>query len=1034
MASTSSPPPQPYLRNPFSPEIEPPLRQKLETISRKRRCREESRNKSLMYGLELQSHVDTFLQPNDLSSLQETINDPLFKTVFKSLAYHYPNAFAFKLVKLLQFHPPTPIRIQTVSILRNIFKESDKIIPTMLIPLKELLFLSLTKESDASVLPILCETIGLVASRLYQYPDIGGWYELHQYISASFTEHKSKLNHHKGLLLLAELPVESVENREFWIDQGHFDFLFNNLITAINSSDNELQELTFNASWTVMRMSRDLERTDVCDSLLPLLLCLIDLHHGEEDELLDMLKRLENLVTMDIEEIFNGKEGDVFWCMIRVAEMKDLSDKLKCAAVAVLKELDETSADAMESVIKKLSREELKRVICVAMDMMACVVDDPVWYEIDRKNCEAAGLTESFNRGKFLINMLTFDGDETVFFPFAVKMIERKYGSDSDWRVRHAAMFAMAAIAHKHFKGDMSQHLDKIVSLCDSVYISLNDNHPRVLWATIHAIQRLSEHKELLNNAQYPLKFLSKLIPITRTSLCAHLQVYAVLAIRLLVTNCGLEKILSFGEEIVVLLLVLLKHEKQKLQVEAVETLKSIAVLMPATFYQKYYDTAEKALKLILFDKGSSPKLFLRAKCLECMGILVRKVGQDVLKNWEVIKFMKTIVSVEGELNNTDHLTRCVILKALDQFCRCSRVNIDKIINQTTPMLLRCAQLDVNLTTSMPKDVSLDDDKHLVESVRVQACNILSCCAVRSAQIFSPYISMVTDMFLSLLGCTSFETRKASISALPNLLLSIDVGVEDINNKRDIANFIVLSMIEALHKETDSDLSKRMLRLLPKCIQISGSYFNSHVIEIIANVISGTLKKIIGNEIEREKEAETLEGGSGTLLTDETIKDTNFLIGTSVETFKIRFVTHIDVLMRNVAGFLGKDRPDRVIAFAISIFNILVPQFPDKLPPYLNKYIVTACDALRENYPHAQLHATRAIGICANFGQNDQLKTIVGVCVSRLYDVMTKIYKVSRESGDVEISIATTFDTAVAALGKICEFQRDIIDGPVYIG
>lgn len=72
---------------------------------------------------------------------------------------------------------------------------------------------------------------------------------------------------------------------------------------------------------------------------------------------------------------------------------------------------------------------------------------------------------------------------------------------------------------------DMSQHLDKIVSLCDSVYISLNDNHPRVLWATIHAIQRLSEHKELLNNAQYPLKFLSKLIPITRTSLCAHLQV-----------------------------------------------------------------------------------------------------------------------------------------------------------------------------------------------------------------------------------------------------------------------------------------------------------------------------------------------------------------------------------------------------------------------------------------------------------------------------------------------------------------------------
>jgi hypothetical protein len=67
----------------------------------------------------------------------------------------------------------------------------------------------------------------------------------------------------------------------------------------------------------------------------------------------DLVKHLGNLVTLDVEEIFNGKEGDVFWCMLRVAERKYASDELKCAAVVVIKELAEANSDAMESLIKK---------------------------------------------------------------------------------------------------------------------------------------------------------------------------------------------------------------------------------------------------------------------------------------------------------------------------------------------------------------------------------------------------------------------------------------------------------------------------------------------------------------------------------------------------------------------------------------------------------------------------------------------------------------------------------------------------------
>ncbi|GAU22438.1 hypothetical protein TSUD_123260 [Trifolium subterraneum] len=930
MASTStateipsSPPPPPQTS-------QPPLRN-YEEIATKRREIEKSQNQSLINGFDLQPHATKILESKDTSSLQETITNfinskkPSFRTILKSLAYHYPNAFAFKLAKLLNLHPSFPIRTETVSILLSIFKESNKLNFTpVLIKIKEPLLNSLKIESNESILRPLCETIGLVAARIYHFP-LGGWLELLQYVCDCFSRN-TKLNHMKALIMLAELPEDVAENREFWLGYGYYDVLFSNLLKFVNSPDQEWRELTFNASLIVIKMSRNLARAEVCDSLLPVLLRLIELQYGGDDDLLDvdlsdMVKRLGDLVTLDIKEIFNGKESDVFWLLLRVAEREDVSDEIKCAVVTVIKELDEANSDAMESVIKKIRKKEIRRVISVAMDMMSCVVDDPVWYDVDNKICEDAGLTENFNRGKYLLNLLSFDGDERVFVPVAIQMLERKYAIHGDWRVRYAAMLTIAAIAERNFKGDMIKYIDQAVTL---VHKSLNDMNHRV---------------------------------------------YAVIAIRFLVTNCGLEKINSFGEEIVVLLLKLLKHEKQKLQEEVIETLKSVALLMPVTFCQNHYDK---------------------------------------FKEHEVLVIVESLISIGGKLSDTDHLARYVILKALDLFCVCQRVNIDKFIDQIMPMLLTYAQLDLNLTTSMPMDLSLDDDKNLVEMVRVQTCNVLSCCADRSAEKISPNAVEVTNIFLRWIGCSSFETRKACMLGLPKLLPLIKEGVIPKKDKIEVARRITLSVIEALGKETDSDLSKRMFRLLPKCIKTSGSFSNIKLLSVIVDGINQALKKIMENEIKRVKEAGTSEEEGDFLPTQETIKDAGCLIATTTETFKNGLC--IDRLMKNVALFLETNMPDRVIVFAISIFNILVPQFPENLQPHHDKYIIAACHALRNDIPHSQPHAIRAIGICAEFGKDQFNLHLASVSVSRLYNV-------------------AGCDTAVEALGKICEYHRDKIEG-----
>ncbi|KAI5407286.1 hypothetical protein KIW84_053512 [Lathyrus oleraceus] len=903
--SPSHPRPESFLRDPFEPEINSPPRNHLEERVFKRRRIEEGQDKSLIHGLELQQHAAKLLESNDLSPLQEAIEEytetkkETLITIFKSFALHYPNAFSFKLAIILKLHPPIRTRIQTVALLLEVLPEgvSSSMHSSILIQLKNPLLYSLKVESEEVVFPMLCEMIGILADRLHQF-SLGSWEELLQY-ACDCISGDAESNNKKGLMLLTELSAKVFLNRDFWLNQGKFDLVFSNILKFIYSMDWELKTLAYNASMSLMLLSEGVRRTEICDILLPILLNIID-QHVEEDILEDRVRRLGDLVTLEDGYIFKGKHGELFWCMIRVAEVENVSQELMLVAVNVLKELDAKDGKVMVSVIRNLSHEEVRRVLAVAVNFLSCVDDDPLWYDVDNKDCDDTGMTDPFYHGVFLFDSLSLDGDEVVFVPTAIEMITMQYASHIDWRLRHAAMLAIGWIIERNFNGvflkknctlfpftivvirarvnhdqgflnqDMMQYFDQVVRL---VLKSLDDPDPRVLWATMHAIKSLTEYKELLMNGRYHKKLSAKLVPFIRCYSCARVQRYAVIAIRSLVENCGLDKISPFGEPIVASLHAFLNHEDPKLQEEAIDTLRLFAVLMPRTFRQNYYDTTVEALRVIVFNKYSLSRLLVFAKYLECMVYLVRKVGPDNFKEQEAIQVMESIILLEGKLSNTEHMTKYIILKTLDQICRCPRVSIDKFIDKIMPMLLGSAQLCLDLTVDKLKD---DCDKRVVE------------------------------------------------------------------------NTMVLGIVH--------------------------------------------------------------------------------LIATTVETFKDRFMLHVDDLMSNVVVLLGEDNPDRLIAFAISIFNVIFPLFPDKLPLYHERYNLASSFALRENYPCSKLYAIPAIGICAMFG-GDRFKAFAGAGIFNLYVEMTKSLSISKPNEDGDATMLC--DTAVAALGKICEFHADSIDPKV---
>lgn len=72
------------------------------------------------------------------------------------------------------------------------------------------------------------------------------------------------------------------------LNQGNFDLVFVSILEWIYM-DKELNGLVYNASISLMLLSKDLERTDVCDFLLPNVLNVID-EHREEEVLVNRVK------------------------------------------------------------------------------------------------------------------------------------------------------------------------------------------------------------------------------------------------------------------------------------------------------------------------------------------------------------------------------------------------------------------------------------------------------------------------------------------------------------------------------------------------------------------------------------------------------------------------------------------------------------------------------------------------------------------------------------------------------------------------
>ncbi|KAG0485517.1 hypothetical protein HPP92_009596, partial [Vanilla planifolia] len=526
---------------------------------------------------------------------------------------------------------------------------------------------------------------------------------------------------------------------------------------------------------------------------------------------------------------------------------------------------------------------------------------------------------------------------------------------------------------------------------------------------------------------------------------------HAASAILNFTENCTPDILTPYLDGIVSKLLVLLQNTKQMVQEGALTALASVADSSQEHF-QKYYDAVMPYLKAILMNATDKSNRMLRAKSMECISLVGMAVGKDKFRD-DAKQVMEVLMTLQGsQLENDDPITS-YMLQAWARLCKCLGQDFLPYMNVVMPPLLKSAQLKPDVTiTSADSDDEIDSDDDSIETItlgdkrigirtsileeKATACNMLCCYADELKEGFFPWIDQVAPTLVPLLKFYFHEeVRKAAVSAMPDLLTSAKLALEkglaqgrDETYLKQLSDYIIPALVEALHKEPEVEICATMLDSLNECLQIAGLLLNEAQVRGIVD----ELKHVITASDTRKREraertkAEDFDADERELLKEENEQEEEVFdqvgdcLGTLIKTFKASFCPFFDELSIYVTAMLGKDKTPEERRIAICIFDDIAEQCLEAALKYYDTYLPFLLEACNDENPDVRQAAVYGVGVCAEFG-GSVFRPLVGESLSMLNNVV-------RHPNALQSENVMAYDNAVSALGKICQFQRNSID------
>ncbi|XP_006650446.2 importin-5-like [Oryza brachyantha] len=818
------------------------------------------------------------------------------------------------------------------------------------------------------------------------------------------------------------------------------------LLSALSHpSSADVRVAGLNAAISLIQSLPSAADRDQFQDLLPAMMRALaeSLNCGNEGSAQEALEMMIELAGAE-PRFLRRQLPDVVGSMLQIAEAPGLEDGTRHLAVEFVVTLAEARERA-PGMMRRLPR-YVGRLFAVLMTMLLDVQDEPAWHAAVSEE-EDAGETGSYVFAQECLDRLAIAVGGNTILPVAAELLPSFFSAE-EWKRRHAALVTIAQIAEGCAKV-MIKNLEQVVGM---VLNSFQDPHPRVRWAAINAIGQLSTDlgPELQNKLHHVV------LPALASSMDdfqnPRVQAHAASAILNFSENCRPDILTPYLDGIVGKLLLLLQTGNQMVQEGALTALASAADSSQEHF-QKYYDAVMPYLKSILMNATDKSNRMLRAKSMECISLVGMAVGKQKFKD-DAKQVMEVLMTLQGSQMEADDPITSYMLQAWARLCKCLGQDFLPYMSVVMPPLLQSAQLkpDVSVTSAGPEDENGESDDEGVETItlgdkrigirtslleeKATACNMLCCYADELKEGFFPWIDQVATTLVPLLKFYFHEeVRKAAVSAMPELLRSAKLAIEksqsqgrDESYLKQLSDYIVPALVEAIHKEPDTQICASMLESLNESIQLSGTLLEEGQVRSIVDGIKEVITASVLRRTERTEraKAEDFDSEEEDLLREENEQEDEIFdqigdcLGTLVKTFKTYFLPFFDELSVYLTPMLAKDKTVEERRIAICIFDDVAEHCREAAVRYYDAYLPSLLEACTSENPDIRQAAVYGIGICAEFG-GSAFRPHTGEALSRLHNVI-------KHPNALDLDNAMAYDNAVSALGKICQFHRDGID------
>ncbi|KAH6766520.1 ARM repeat superfamily protein [Perilla frutescens var. hirtella] len=964
------------------------------------------------------------------------------ESIFNLLKQNDPNSLALKLAHLLSSSVHLESRAMATILLRKQLTRDESFIWPNLTEstrsaVKNILLSAIQNEETKSIIKKLCDTVSELASSLI--PD-NQWPEILPFMFQCVTSSSPKLQE-SAFLMFSQLAQFIGETLIPYITDLHTVFL--NVLNNSPNSDVKIAALSAVINF-IQCLSSSNDRDRFQDLLPSMMRTLTEaLNSGQEATAQEALELLIELAGTE-PRFLRRQIVDVVGSMLQIAEAESLEEGTRHLAIEFVITLAEARERA-PGMMRKLPQ-FISRLFAILMKMLTDVEDDPAWHSADTKD-EDAGETSNYSVGQECLDRLAISLGGNTIVPVASDQLPA-YLSALEWQKHHAALIALAQIAEGCSKV-MIKNLEQVLNM---VLNSFQHPHPRVRWAAINAIGQLSTDLGPDLQVQYHQQVLPALAAAMDDFQNPRVQAHAASAVLNFSENCTPEILTPYLDGIVHKLLVLLQNSKQMVQEGALTALASVADSSQELF-KKYYDAVMPYLKTILVNATDKSDRMLRAKAMECISLVGMAVGKDIFKE-DAKKVMDVLMSLQGSQMETDDPTTSYMLQAWARLCKCLGQDFLPYMSVVMPPLLQSAQLkpDVTITSADSDDEIDESDDESMETItlgdkrigiktsvleeKATACNMLCCYADELKEGFYPWIDQVAPTLVPLLKFYFHEeVRKAAVSAMPELLRSAKLAVEKgiaqgryETYVKQLSDYIIPALVEALHKEPDTEICANMLDALNECVQITGLLLDEAQVRSIVDEIKRVLTASSSRKRERSEraKAEDFDAEEGELLKEENEQEEEVfdqvgeILGTLIKTFKASFLPFFEELSSYLMPMWGKDKTPEERRIAICIFDDVAEQCREAALKYYDTYLPFLLEACNDESADVRQAAVYGLGVCAEFG-GSVIKPLVGEALSRLNVVI-------RHPNALQPENVMAYDNAVSALGKICQFHRDSID------